>query len=150
MDRFELSLCLLAVAAAESSDPSRSLLQLRGMIRCAIPSSTPLLDFADYGCYCGLGGYGTPVDELDRCCQTHDSCYEQSKNVESCRFLLDNPYTRKYSYSCSGTEITCNSNKNNACQQFICECDRNAAICFSKAPYNKEYHNLDLKKYCKK
>ena len=36
------------------------------MIKCTIPDSYPLLEFADYGCYCGLGGGGTAVDELDR------------------------------------------------------------------------------------
>ncbi|XP_004690748.1 PREDICTED: phospholipase A2 [Condylura cristata] len=140
---------LLSVASVEGKADSRSVLQFRKMIKCVIPDSHPALDFADYGCYCGLGGYGTPVDELDTCCQTHDNCYEQSRNVDGCRFLLDNPYTRSYSYSCSGTEITCNS-KNTPCQEFLCNCDRTAAICFSKAPYNKEHHNLDLKKYCKK
>lgn len=46
---------------------------------------------------------------LSRCCQTHDKCYSQAKKLDSCTFLLDNPYTKTYSYSCSGSEITCNS-----------------------------------------
>ncbi|KAL0610565.1 hypothetical protein AAY473_020336 [Plecturocebus cupreus] len=36
--------------------------------------------------------------------------------------------------------------KNKECEAFLCNCDRNAAICFSKAPYNKENKNLDTKK----
>lgn len=29
--------------------------------------------------------------------------------LESCRFLLDNPYTDSYSFTCSDGEITCSS-----------------------------------------
>lgn len=36
------------------------------MILCTVPDSWPIFDYADYGCYCGKGGSGTPVDELER------------------------------------------------------------------------------------
>ncbi|NWI12079.1 PA21B Phospholipase, partial [Crypturellus soui] len=141
-------LCFSSVGAATANVSPRAVWQLRKMIKCTIPHSDPLRDFADYGCYCGLGGSGTPVDELDRCCQTHDHCYSEAEKLPTCRFLLDNPYTKTYSYSCSGEEITCSST-NTDCEMFICNCDRTAAMCFAKAPYNPAHRMMDTKKYCK-
>lgn len=117
------------------------------MIKCTIPSSDPLKDYADYGCYCGLGGSGTPVDNLDKCCQIHDNCYGEAKKHPECKYLLDSPYTKTYTYSCSGNEITC-SDENDECAAFVCDCDRSASICFAGAPYNEEYKQLDTSKYC--
>ncbi|NXG52400.1 PA21B Phospholipase, partial [Psilopogon haemacephalus] len=136
-------LCLFSVGAASADVSPRAMWNLRKSIKCTLPASHPLLQYADYGCYCGLGGSGTPVDELDRCCQTHDNCYSQAMELKRC-----NPYLNNYAFTCSNKEITCSS-KNDECKSFICNCDRTAAMCFAKAPYNSQYHNLDTDKYCK-
>ncbi|KAI3372320.1 hypothetical protein L3Q82_022825, partial [Scortum barcoo] len=83
--------------------------QFRSMILCTVHDSWPVLDYADYGCYCGLGGSGTPVDELDRCCQIHDQCYREAMQHDECWPLLDNPYTELYSYRCdkASRTVTC-------------------------------------------
>ncbi|XP_029882675.1 phospholipase A2 isoform X2 [Aquila chrysaetos chrysaetos] len=135
------------LGAASAAISPWAVWELRSMIKCTIPGSHPLLEFGDYGCYCGLGGSGTPVDELDRCCQAHDECYSRARKLEPCRSLLDNPYTKLYSFSCSSGQITCDS-KNHECGMFVCNCDRTAAMCFAKAPYNPEHNRLDTKKYC--
>ncbi|XP_038674139.1 phospholipase A2 [Scyliorhinus canicula] len=129
------------VAAESRSRQSKALWQFRGMILCTIPDSIPLLDFSNYGCYCGIGGSGNPVDELDKCCQTHN-CYGDALKLKSCWPVFDNPYTKGYSYTCSQSTITCPS-RNNPCEMFICECDRKAANCFSTATYNDQHWNLD-------
>ncbi|XP_030088199.2 phospholipase A2 isoform X1 [Serinus canaria] len=108
--KFLALLFLLSVGTASAEEvSSRAVWLFREMIKCTLPNSHPLLQFNGYGCYCGLGGGGTPVDELDRCCQAHDNCYSKALKMESCKFLLDNPYTKLYHYSCSNEQVTCSS-----------------------------------------
>ncbi|KAM9301998.1 phospholipase A2-like [Gastrophryne carolinensis] len=138
---------LLAVSAVSSLPTLRNLWQFRKIIKCTIPDSKPLYDYNGYGCYCGLGGSGTPLDDLDTCCQIHDNCYSQYKATPGCTPIFDNPYTEFYSYSCEDNVVTCKSSNNN-CEMHICECDRMAALCFSKASYNEKFLDID-KKQCK-
>ncbi|XP_074607359.1 phospholipase A2 AP-PLA2-II-like [Acropora palmata] len=51
----------------------RSILDFGALILCK--AKTNPRKFIGYGCFCGPGGEGKPVDGLDRCCQVHDSCY---------------------------------------------------------------------------
>uniref|UniRef100_A0A671U3T0 Phospholipase A2 n=1 Tax=Sparus aurata TaxID=8175 RepID=A0A671U3T0_SPAAU len=120
------------------------------MISCVQPGVCPF-KYLNYGCYCGLGGQGTPVDEVDQCCKVHDDCYGACMKNPACRgffsFLLT-PYTLPYWYSCSKGQVTCSA-FNGKCQAAACECDRAAALCFARAKYNPKHHNLD-QRLCKK
>ncbi|XP_038674253.1 phospholipase A2-like [Scyliorhinus canicula] len=137
---------LAGVLLGEGFRPN-AIWQFHNMIKCVVPNSRPVFDYSDYGCYCGFGGFGIPVDELDRCCQVHDVCYGGTSKVKECRPIYDNPYIKLYKYSCSGGIATC-SPDNSPCEAYICECDRQAALCFAEAPYKEEYKHLDTEKHC--
>nr|C0HKB9.1 RecName: Full=Basic phospholipase A2; Short=Mm-20; Short=MmipPLA2; Short=svPLA2; AltName: Full=Phosphatidylcholine 2-acylhydrolase [Micrurus mipartitus] len=119
-----------------------NLIHFSSMIKCTIPGSKPVPDYSDYGCYCGKGGSGTPVDALDRCCQVHDKCYGDAESIYGCT-----PFLTYYSYECSERQDLCRGN-GTKCKAFVCNCDRLAALCFAKAPYNKKNYNINLNR-CK-
>lgn len=75
------------------------------MIKCTIPDSSPLLEFNGYGCYCGLGGSGTPVDELDRFLQL--CCYKPLSLVLLlwfCMLASPQPYLQTGALRAPGTD----------------------------------------------
>ncbi|TMS08071.1 Phospholipase A2, major isoenzyme [Larimichthys crocea] len=143
MNTFQTLFVLAACLSFAQSMDHKSVLQFRNMIRCVLPHSKPLLQFSNYGCYCGLGGSGKPVDELDRCCQVHDQCYGDALQHPYCWKVIDNPYTRIYCYKCNKQkrEVTC-LKRNSRCAKFICECDRKAAQCFGRSRWNPKHNCL--------
>ncbi|XP_037536641.1 phospholipase A2-like [Nematolebias whitei] len=118
------------------------------MIVCTQPDVDPL-KYSDYGCYCGFGGGGTPVDEVDKCCQTHDNCYEKSRMTPECNSIIYSPYILVYKYSCSDKQVTC-SEANEKCRAAVCECDRAVSQCLAQNKYDPANKNLDAKKRCAK
>ncbi|OWF56176.1 basic phospholipase A2 caudoxin-like [Mizuhopecten yessoensis] len=94
------------------------------------------LAFNNYGCYCGWGGNGAPVDAVDRCCMLHDHCYGV---VEAC-------YPKwihyKYQFATHPDRILQCIDKKNNCYKKTCECDTNLAKCVAVAHYHSK--NKDM------
>ena len=44
------------------------------------PPVPAALHWNGYGCWCGIGGGGTPVDEFDAVCKAHDECWGALRN----------------------------------------------------------------------
>ncbi|XP_078463695.1 acidic phospholipase A2 homolog [Lampetra fluviatilis] len=129
--------CLFGVllSATEGTDSNRlryrrNVVQFGNMIECRMNRQP--LDYYGYGCHCGFGGKGAPVDPTDRCCRSHDCCYNRAITA-GC-----NPYSDIYHYTCKHGRITCDA-KNDWCERKICECDRRASACFTHAPFNSRF-----------
>lgn len=52
------------------------------------------LTYDDYGCWCGPGGSGKPVDKTDSCCYAHDKCYDVIIASKRC-----SPYFKQYQHA---------------------------------------------------
>ncbi|XP_024131547.1 phospholipase A2 isoform X1 [Oryzias melastigma] len=116
------------------------------MIRCVQPDVSPLR-YNNYGCWCGRGGSGTPVDDLDKCCEGHDKCYQSSRKAPGCTSPLKNPYILDYDFSCQNHQVTC-SGSNDKCEAAVCRCDQTAVNCFANNTYNPQNKDLDRDVHC--
>ncbi|XP_071811369.1 phospholipase A2 AP-PLA2-I-like [Apostichopus japonicus] len=123
----------------------RSVYQFGQMIACyqGIDTLNAAVQYTEYGCWCGPGGSGTPVDATDQCCYDHDRCYEDQHSECTPDELV---YTVDYEYSrnnCGQADasVTCSAPSEyswferftnlHKCGAGTCECDRAAAKCFA-------------------
>ncbi|KHJ80862.1 phospholipase A2, partial [Oesophagostomum dentatum] len=91
-----------------------------------------------YGCWCGKGGGGTPVDGIDMCCKTHDFCYRTARISKICsRIQL---YFDNYDWNCMNNTAICAGKT--PCEQALCKCDVDVVRCWGK------YTKPDSKKKC--
>ena len=47
-----------------------------------------------YGCFCGFGGSGKPIDSIDTCCQEHDECYAKLETINCSSLLVNYKFTQ--------------------------------------------------------
>ncbi|GAB5574637.1 putative inactive group IIC secretory phospholipase A2 [Prionailurus iriomotensis] len=87
--------CLMAPAHS-------SFWQFQRMVK-YITGRSAFFSYYGYGCYCGLGGKGTPVDDTDRCCLAHDCCYEKLKQF-GCQ-----PVLNSYQFHIANGSVACTS-----------------------------------------
>ncbi|XP_046857971.1 acidic phospholipase A2-like isoform X2 [Xenia sp. Carnegie-2017] len=135
---FAAAICSCWSAKTGNNRSKRNLLNFGVMIFTATGRSP--LDFNGYGCYCGFGGKGTPLDGIDRCCQMHDTCYSDLKKKGHCKSL--EVYLLSYKTT---LPLTCAKN-NSKCRDGLCECDVSAALCFKTQTFQEKYRKYDRSK----
>ncbi|XP_027697289.1 phospholipase A2, membrane associated-like [Vombatus ursinus] len=125
---------LAALMACGLSEVQGNLIQLKNMIQ-KLTGKDALINYGFYGCHCGWGGKGTPLDATDRCCLAHDCCYSKLRK-KGCK-----PKSQDYNFEYEGGSITCGSG--NYCQKQLCVCDRTVAYCMKEnlESYKVKYRN---------
>uniref|UniRef100_A0A8B9IJI7 Phospholipase A2 n=1 Tax=Anser cygnoides TaxID=8845 RepID=A0A8B9IJI7_ANSCY len=116
----------------------------------AVTGKSALLSYSWYGCFCGIGGRGTPVDATDSCCHAHDCCYRRLR--ERCRGCPQTPPATAASPTADASfggrkshrrtlHLSPAGNEQSWCKRETCLCDKAVASCFAGtlASYNPSY-----------
>ncbi|XP_066432291.1 group 10 secretory phospholipase A2 [Eleutherodactylus coqui] len=127
---FFLCGCLNGDPGRSQARQKRGIFELPKAIECGTGRAAVL--YLNYGCYCGLGGKGRPVDYTDWCCYKHDSCYGIAERC-GCH-----PHFNSYKWKCVNRTVICEPT-NDVCQNRACKCDKDLARCLQKAPYKVKH-----------
>ncbi|XP_019522198.1 PREDICTED: group IID secretory phospholipase A2 isoform X2 [Hipposideros armiger] len=132
-----LLLCALVVFAGVTPTQG-GILNVNKMIK-QVTGKTPILYYGSYGCHCGPGGKGPPVDASDWCCHAHECCYAKLK-LQRCRIHRDH-----YTYNFTQGNIQC-SDTGSWCEQELCACDKEVAFCLQRnlGTYKKKQRYIRL------
>ncbi|KAM6216940.1 putative inactive group IIC secretory phospholipase A2 [Rhynchocyon petersi] len=104
-----------------------------------VTGRSAFFSYYGYGCYCGLGGKGTPVDDTDRCCLAHDCCYEKLRQL-GCQ-----PVLNSYQFHIANGSVVCgcalSPGAGCLCGLRACECDKQSVYCFKESlpTYEKNF-----------
>ncbi|OQV21184.1 putative Acidic phospholipase A2 3 [Hypsibius exemplaris] len=110
---------------------SGSTADLYKIVTCINPKFDPSVIGMFYGCYCGPGGQGTPVDDIDKCCKVHDDCYQTFEIQRSCQWYWPVLTTVSFVCNVNSTEpIKCRDE--NLCRKTQCNCDAAFSQCLHK------------------
>ncbi|XP_034289709.1 phospholipase A2 crotoxin basic subunit CBd-like [Pantherophis guttatus] len=102
----------------------------------------PLLALNLYGCHCGTGGFGKPLDAVDRCCFLHDCCYRHTRLSLKCHNRVK---WQRYKLLCKTSETECRSKS--ICGRTACECDKQLAECLTAARPQRK-HSFYKRELC--
>nr|XP_026689604.1 basic phospholipase A2 nigroxin A-like isoform X3 [Ciona intestinalis] len=86
--------------------------------------------YGKYGCWCGVGGKGTPVDGIDSCCKSHDLCFNAATKKWAPNYSSVQIYFHKYKMSCHQKSTACYGS---GLSLALCECDKKISKCIHAA-----------------
>ena len=80
------------------------------------PPVPAALHWIGYGCWCGIGGGGTPVDEFDAVCKAHDECWGALRNPgEICHGVKGWGHFLGYWWRWTDNEVSMGSDSDDKC-----------------------------------
>ncbi|CEF59731.1 Phospholipase A2 [Strongyloides ratti] len=118
----------------------KALWNLNMMAECELGYSAFI--YNNYGCWCGAGGSGKPIDGIDECCMMHDKCYDAAIYGKVC-YDVPYEYLDDYSWNCNDHVANCKPDLT-GCGKVLCKCDKMVVECW------KKYEKPNKKPSCKK